>query len=399
MRAWRNKRRDPPPPTPESSSPAIEVWKDDGGLLVSGSADAVSDLVAKLGEVGGVRLAASPVGTADALALLASAYAFGATSVQYVRFTDRSQALLDEFGAIPNGKGGFRSMVRDGSRIRGNLDWEMVSVGPEQALAFQTAAVGLALRAAVKEVATAVERVEDKVDQVIALLRAERLGSVLGDRRTLDGLVAHIDDGGHLTSADWSSIAALGPAITRDLEKLRAHLRSELEQVDGGWRPRERATAAGRLLTEGMLSETLALLVVAEHNFSQWQHLRLHRIADNEPASLEAAVRQAKAAMSDHLAEDQQLLDQFRQSQAEVLEPMALDGFAPLQTRALQRSESEFDQITSWFAEQRLLDYEPMPTRDRPNLRSSISTIVDFGKDQVPRRRSDKPSEGDEKSE
>jgi hypothetical protein len=391
MATWgrRKKSDDPPPPTLESRTQELDLWNDEDGILVSGSADAVRDLVARLGEVGGSQLTTSPVAPADALAVFATGYADGASTMQYVRHTPHSAALLQEFGAIPNGAGGYRSFVRNATGIEGNLDWELMSAGPERALAFQTAAVGLALRTAVRNVELAVERVEDKLDQVIALLRAERLGSVLGDRRTLDGLIAHLDAGDPLTSADWSSVATLGPAITRDLEKLRAYLRTQLEEVDGSWRPRQRANAAGRLLAEGMLSETLALLVVGEHNFSQWQHLRLHRIANDEPARLEAAVRQAKVAMHDHLAEDQQLLEQFHQSQATILDPLALDGLAPLQTRALRRAENELDQLTNWFAEQRLLDFEPASPRARPGLRSSIGSIVESGLDRVPRRRSD----------
>lgn len=396
MATWgkRKKMDDPPPPTAAARTQELELWNDDDGILVSGSPDAVRDLVAKLTAVGGGQLTTSPVAPADALAVFSTGYADGATTMQYVRHTPHSAELLQEFGAIPNGTGGYRSFVRNATGIEGNLDWELMSAGPERALAFQTAAVGLALRTAVKNVELAVERVEDKVDQVIALLRAERLGSVLGDRRTLDTLVAHIDAGDPLTSADWSSVASIGPAITRDLEKLRAHLRTQLEEVDGSWRPRQRASAAGQLLAEGMLSETLALLVVAEHNFSQWQHLRLHRIANDEPERLEAAVRQAKVAMHDHLAEDQQLLEQFHQSQITILEPLALDGLAPIQTRALRRAESELDQLTTWFAEQRLLDYESTGPRDRPSLRSSIGSIVEGGLDRVPLRRSDKAPAG-----
>lgn len=386
---WK-KPDDPPPPTAEARVHEIELWNDEEGILVSGSPDAVRDLVARLSEVGGSHLSTSPVAPADALAVFTTGYADGATSMQYIRHNPNGAALIGQFGAVPTGAGGYRSFVPGGADVDGYLDWDLVTPGPERALAFQTAAVGLALRTAVRNVELAVERVEDKVDQVVAMLRAERLGSVLGDRRTLDALIDHLDAGDPLTAADWSSIAALGPAITRDLEKLRAHLRTQLEKVDGSWRPRQRANTAGQLLAEGMLSETLALLVVAEHNFSQWQHLRLHRIAHDEPERLPAAVRQAKAAMRDHLAEDQKLLEQFHESQAAVLEPLALDGLAPLQTRALRRAEAELDQLTTWFAEQRLLDYESTGPRERPGLRSSIGSLVEGGLDRVPRRRSDR---------
>lgn len=390
--SWRGSRssNEPPseePPPPDLDSPAaVELWRDEDGVLVSGSTEAVQSLVAQLTELGGTQLAASPVAPTEALAVFATGFADGATSSQYVRFTPASEQLLEQYGAVPNGTGGFHTFVRGGTGITGNLEWAATGAGPERALAFQTAAIGLALRTAVKNVEAAVARVEDKVDQVVAMLRSERLGNVLGDRRTLDNLVAHLDAGDPLSSADWSSVASLGPAITRDLEKLRAHLRSQVEEIDGSWRPRRRVNEADELLAEGLLTETLGLLLLAEHNFSQWQHLRIQRIADDEPEKLEAAIRQAKTAMQEHLAADQEFLVQFEAAQAVILEPRDHDGFAVIQNRALGRAENELAELTEWFAEQRLLDHDSAGRRDRPGLRDSVGGVIDAGWSRLPRR-------------
>lgn len=390
MVSWRrdaaddkNAAEQPPPPSAESPA-AVELWRDDDGVLVSGSAEAIRSLVAQLTEISGEQLAASPVVPTEALAVFATGYADGATSGQYVRFTDKSMALLEKHGAVPNGEGGFHTMVMGDKGIAGNLEWAATGGGPERALAFQTAAVGLALRTAVKNVEVAVARVEDKVDQVVSMLRSERLGNVLGDRRTLDSLVAHLDAGDPLTSTDWSSVAALGPAITRDLEKLRAHLRTQVEEVDGSWRPRQRVNEADDLLSNGLLTETLGLLLLAEHNFSQWQRLRIQRIADDEPDKLDAAIRQAKAAMQEHLAADQEFLGQFKAVQAEILEPRDHDGFALIQNRALGRAENDLADLTKWFAEQRLLDHEADAVRVRPGLKDSVTGVIDAGRSRLP---------------
>ena len=370
----------PPPPGPETSV-EVALWRDDDGVLLAGAPEAVEGLVARLTEIGGSQLAASPVAPTEALAVFLTGYADGATSGQYVRFTDESMAMLETHGAVPNGSGGFHTMVMGDSGIVGNLEWVATGAGPERALAFQSAAIGLALRTAVKNVEAAVARVEDKVDAVAAMVRSERLGNVLGDRRTLDALVGHLDAGDPLSAADWSSVAALGPAITRDLEKLRAHLRTQVEEVDGGWRPRQRANEADGLLGEGLLNETLGLLLLAEHNFSQWQRLRIQRIADDEPDKLAAAVRQAGEAMQDHLAADEEFLRQFQSIQAEILEPRDHDGFAPRQTRALGRADNELTDLTRWFADQRLLDVDAVDRRPRPGLRDSVSGIITAGRD------------------
>ena len=374
----------PPPPGPDAAA-AVEIWRDDDGVLVSGSADAVRSLVAQLTEVGGEQLAASPVAPTDALAVFATGFADGATSSQYVRFTPKSEQLLEQFGAVPNGSGGFHTFVRGSdNKITSNLEWAATSAGPERALAFQTAAIGLALRTAVKNVEAAVARVEDKVDQVVAMLRSERLGNVLGDRRTLDNLVAHLDAGDPLSVADWTSVASLGPAITRDLEKLRAHLRTQVDDVDGSWRPRQRVSEADELLANGLLTETLGLLLLAEHNFSQWQRLRIQRIADDEPEKLEGAIRQAKGAMDEHLTADQEFLALFASVQDEIFEPRDLDGLAIIQTRRLSRAENELIDLTRWFADQRLLEFEAVDPRDRPGVRDSVAGVIDAGRNRIP---------------
>lgn len=390
MVSWRRADGEdtPPPPGPDGAA-AVEVWRDEEGVLVSGSPEAVSSLVAQLTDIAGTQLAESPIVPTEALAVFATGFADGATASQgtasqYVRFTPESERLLEQFGAVPNGTGGFHTFVRGDSGIKGNLEWAATGAGPERALAFQTAAVGLALRTAVKNVEAAVARVEDKVDQVVAMLRSERLGSVLGDRRTLDSLVAHLDAGDPLSAADWSSVASLGPAITRDLEKLRAHLRNQVEEVDGSWRPRLRVHEADDLLADGLLTESLGLLLLAEHNFSQWQRLRIQRIADDEPEKLEAAIRQAKSAMQDHLAADQEFLGQFEAVQTEILEPRDHDGFAVIQNRALGRAEHQLADLTKWFAEQRLLEFEAVDHRSRPHLKDSVVGVIDAGRNRIP---------------
>ncbi len=98
----------------------------------------------------------------QALAVYATGFADGATSGQYIRHTPDSLRLMQEHGVIPNGTGGFRSIVHDGKQIVGNLDWEVASMGPERALAFQNAAIGMALQTAIKNVEAAIERVDGK---------------------------------------------------------------------------------------------------------------------------------------------------------------------------------------------------------------------------------------------
>lgn len=236
------------------------------GLIVSGPAKDVERLVADLSRLGGAgvtRSGLAPVAAvADAAGIVASVGAVAASSCEYVRLTGRSLALLQEHGAVPAREGGaFRSFVFNDGKFAGNLDWSAVSLGPERALAIQSAALGLALRTAIKQVEQAVERVEGKVERIAKLVRAERLGTAIGNHRTLSALAARVRSDQSISATDWSSVAGLGPAIVEDIEALRAYVRSELAEAKGGWRARGRADDALELLEEDLVVESLGLLV------------------------------------------------------------------------------------------------------------------------------------------
>lgn len=384
---WRRKR------SPSAASEKVEIWRDTEGVLVMGPPPSIEAVVNSL-RGNRDRSAVSPVVSTESAAIAATAAAtLASDSSSYVRLTPESLRLLEQHGAVPNGTGGLHAFVQaDNGQIVGNLEFVASNVGPEQALAMQSAAIGLALRTAIKDVEAAVARVEDKVDQVVALLRADRLGSVMGDLRTLERLVEHLDAGEPLTGADWESVASLGPAISRDLERVQAHLWSLVEEVEGSWRPKQRLSEADELLADGLLAESLDLLLVAEHNVCQWQRLRLQRIADTEPHNLESAVRLARATLADHLTSDQEFIDAFVRAQNLVLESKQLDGLAVFQNRALGRAEDDLIDLTEWFAGQRTLDYEPVETGQRPGVTDSARVLLNRGRseffdavDRVPR--------------
>ncbi len=166
------------------TSESVEVVVAGNGIVVQGDPSAVTAFVDAAMDV--VPSTRPRRVLADGLAVAGSVAAFRQTYREYFEFSPRALALLKEHGAIPTEDGYFRSFVRSGpkgnSPFAGHLDWRQIDLGPEQALAVQTAVATLALRAAIAEVAEAVERVEGKVDTLVSLARAERLGHVLGDR-------------------------------------------------------------------------------------------------------------------------------------------------------------------------------------------------------------------------
>ncbi len=348
-----------------------------GGVLVAGDATAVESVVAQLVEIGGAgaRIASSST-VADLAAAGSTAGALIATHGQYVRLTARSMELIEEHGLVQSEGGSFWGFVRGSKRITGVLDFEKVNLGPEQMMALQTAAVGLALRAAIKEVQAAVERIEGKVDDVIDLLRSARLGNVLGTRRLLEPLVERDRSDGRISTTDWSAVAGLGADIARGIEALRAHIRSQLEEAEGGWRPGERVGAAEQLFErKGLLNESLALLVVAEHNLGAWHELRIAHIRVNEPEHLHWTLDDAQAAIKSQYEDDQSIVDALHVVTERLTTPSVLDGLAPWQRRQLSNARAQLDDLAGWFADQRLLDVVPLGEMPYPSVADSFRHI------------------------
>lgn len=122
------------------------VFVDQGNIILRGDQDALSRVVEPLMELGirARRLVDAPA--------VAAATGGGSTTEQ-IRLSPASLDLLRTHGAVPGESGFFRMFVQDKSgKIAGQLQWEQVNLGVEQALSMQTAAVTLALRAAIADV-------------------------------------------------------------------------------------------------------------------------------------------------------------------------------------------------------------------------------------------------------
>ncbi len=85
------------------------------------------------------------------------------------------------------------------------------------------------LRAAIQEVQKAVERVEGKVDDLVALTKATTIAGVVGNHRLLAEYVDRMDRTGALPRVDWDTVAGLGPELAKGIEGLR---RFALGRVD-----------------------------------------------------------------------------------------------------------------------------------------------------------------------
>jgi hypothetical protein len=351
----------------------LELAVFDGGMLARGSKEAIAVLAAEL-ERGPGRVRRPPQSVFDWLGALGVVAGVAGTHETYFKMSAESlKALRDANGGqLPTGW--FPGVTR-GKSIQKHLNIKRVKGTPQQALSLQTAAIGLALRTAIAEVLEAVERVEGKVDEVTRLVRSERLGTVIGDRRTLSHLVDRVIRMGTISETDWSSIASMGPSIVRDIEALRAHVRLSLDH-DVKASTGSRLDAAEAVLDTSRVRESLELLLVAEENHNMWQLLRLAHVRQTERSHFAASVDDARAAIALDDAADQALVASLGTLLSGLLEPGGTEGLAVLQAPRLRTKATELSDTLTWFADQRLLEREASPAPQWPGFKDSTEHVV-----------------------
>ncbi|CAN5633787.1 hypothetical protein BH10ACT3_BH10ACT3_05050 [soil metagenome] len=347
----------------------------DDGLLVRGSNESVEQLAAALA-AGPGRARPSRAQATDVVGLLGAVGGIAGTSGTYFKLSADSMEALKAAngGKVPTG---WLSAVlrRDGGDILKHLDIKKVKINPEQALALQTAAIAMALRSAIADVLEAVERVEGKVDDVARLVRAERLGHVLGDRRSLSSLVERVQRSGSISDTDWSSVAAMGPATVRDIEALRAHIRSSIDaevKASTG----SRLDAAETLLDDARVRDSLEMLLVAEENHHLWQLLRLAQVRRHEPHQFAATLEHARESIAIDTAADQAIVNLLRSVLGRLAEPSGTEGWALLSRGRLRDKVGELTDTLQWFTDQRLLELETVPATNWPGFKDSTRHVA-----------------------
>ena len=352
----------------------IVLAQDGNALMIGGPPSAVAGVVRELERIAGPNAQKIGKAAADAASVLSMLWS-SAQTTEYVRLSPSAMAKLKEYGAIPSaeGSGFFRSFVKDGAKFAGNLDWAPADFNPTQALMVQQAALAFALRAAIRDVAAAVERVEGKVDVLVSLVRAERVGQVLADQRRLRRHLDLYESTGQLSETDWVAIATIGQGIEQAIEMTRAYVRLLLEDDDSKVLVKSRLEALEEL-EDRYLREQLALLALSEDNLALWQRLRLIRMSVAEPDHMPGVVQDAKRSIEEHQRADEELLDALRARVDELCKRTGLEGLAVRKKGELAARESSVRDTLAWFAAQRSMDWKLDPNAAMPSLKESLST-------------------------
>jgi hypothetical protein len=283
----------------ENASDEVTLFLDGGDLYVTGEADAIDLVLAEVLGPDDSRRRRSATRLADAGAVGATAAAARAATEELLQPTAGSLEKLREFGAQLDGSGALRAYVRgDGGKFAGELTFEAVSFGAEQALAMQTAAVSLALRSAIADVQAAVEAVDQKVSDIQKRVRAREVGEVVGTYRYLQRVVDSTRARGRLLEADWDQVAGTRRDLEIALESLRAYAADSVNDIDGDDPLPKRETAIRRIASPKGVAGSLRLIVIAEQALCFLEYLRLERIRMTDPDHLSSALADARRALT-----------------------------------------------------------------------------------------------------
>ena len=301
------------------------------GILVAGNPEVVAGYLARLTDLAGEALDVSGVSKTSMANVAAAAVgvkAIAAQAGQFVRLSPDSVQALKTYKVMPGNNGFFRmTVVDEAGKFRQQLQWQKVPLGPTQALSLQLLAVQVALEVAIASVNESIARVEGKIEQVLVLAQASRVGDVVGHFTTLDRLVTTLDEHGALPTADWESVAGLRPTLNVTIERLREHVKRTLAGFDATRPVQDRADYLRRAIEENRLGETLHLLVVSEQSLYLWQRLRIARVQATEPQHLQMVLDDARTVLAEHFERDGELLLHARSELSHFAKMHRLDGF------------------------------------------------------------------------
>lgn len=128
-------------------------------------------------------------------------------------------------------------------------------------------------------------------------------------------------------------------------------------------------------LTDRLLRESIALLVVVEQNYAMWQELRLANAVNHEPAATAAITSDIQQQLAALTQADQGLADMLREVADRLASPTGYEGLAPLQKRRLREHVSRLDEIGRWFCEQRHLDDRPTERPEFARISESLGKV------------------------
>ncbi|WP_156055581.1 hypothetical protein [Nocardia sp. NRRL WC-3656] len=357
----------------------IAVIADEFGALIIGTDDALTDFADEWDQHNRVEVAELPavqIGTT----LSSVTTALLATGKPVARYLPGADVWEKSGRPRPGTVVTFHRTVRsaESGKILSNTRIAPVAAVPgvgQAAIAALT--VQMALEQFAERIIARLDDIEDKVDDVLRLASAQRLGDVYGHRRILQRRIQELGSGVALTDTDWSSIAALGADLEVGVERLRRHALLLTDQLNPDDSADKRADQLESAVHQGRLKETLKLLLVAQHSLYLWQRLRLERVRSAEPEYLEQTAASARATLSEHLEADHDLASRLRDVLDRHTVLRVTEVHRQLAGRKLTKNRDALSHTVDSFIEARALQIGSWGGADNATIREAWSLARD----------------------
>ena len=353
----------------------------DEALLLGGDPAAVESYLARLRAIAGQGMRVAGIDNASlasAASRLVGLTSLLAESGKYVQLHRDTLDALKDGNLVPLGEGFFRMTTgADAGQLLAQLQWQPAVLGAEAMMSAQMIAVQVALKSAVAQVEDAVRRVEDKVESVLEVARAQRAGDVLGNSLTISRMVDSLEKYGSLPDAYWESVAVLGPALNVTVEQLRNHVSRILASFNHELPVQQRAERLRNAFNDNRLGDALSLLVITEESLHKWQRLNLARIEAKQPEELLRAIDEARKLVDHHLREDIHLYQTAKEILDRFAKTKAIDGFRFSAVRELAKQRGALRDELDRFAEARQHQVETWEDFHIPSLLDAAFATIE----------------------
>lgn len=203
------------------------------------------------------------------------------------------------------------------------------------------------------EIREELAEVGEGVQQLLLQSEAERLGDIYGRNKVLRRVTRGLNEGETLSTADWESLASLGPDLQIGTERLRSYLMASLRDLDYGASPAKRVRQLQKFMAAGRFVDHLKFLVVAEESLALYHRIRLERVMHTEPEAIEQTVRSVQRVLESNVADDMAVAGQLNRMLNEFALLRPAEGLDVLSRRRMDRLRAELHEVAREFVRHR----------------------------------------------
>lgn len=356
----------------------VEIVLSEHGALVAGPDGAVAALLARL-ELPATSVESAGQSAKDLFAgLVGIAGVASAFDPKWMRMTSESYAQLQDLGGFQMDAQGLISGVLRGDKGRIDQFLKFDAVGGVNPLMMSNAATlaaTMALRSAIAQLESLVERMDVKLDVLLEDNRTAAIGDVQGLTSVLSKAYSLYEKTGRISETVWSKIAGHDSALAQAESTALKHVKSLTVSVSRGTFT-ARADEVHRV-AEGELQHWLVILATVQANLQRLDVLELAHLRERDPDAVAAHAEVTRASSEERrriLTQSVQRLSDALASTAHVRDASRVRN--PLRSRKLIQEAEQSLRIISSFAESMELDITVAGEFEREPWRKSLIDLA-----------------------